>query len=276
MAFEYPGDGSLDYFPCRYGTSRLVFRGPRRDLSRPYIAVLGGTETYGKFVEKPFPALIEAETGLRMVNLGLANAGVDVFLKDPDVLEIISNARATIVQITGAQNLSNRYYTVHPRRNDRFVGASHQLKAIFREVDFTDFHFTRHLLWHLRAVSADRFEVVAEELRATWVRQMRLLLRAARGQTLLVWLGAEAPPEPGRRADLSKEPLIIDSEMIAAVRPLASGYVEFTPSAGAKSFGTAGMVLGPMDAPIAAGLPGPAAHAELARAIIAALKGIEE
>ena len=70
MAYAFPGAGALDYFPCRYGTSRLLFRGPRRMLDRPYVALLGGTETYGKYVPQPYPALIEAETGLRMVNLG--------------------------------------------------------------------------------------------------------------------------------------------------------------------------------------------------------------
>ncbi len=35
----------------------------------------------------------------------------------------------------GAQNLSNRFYAVHPRRNDRFLRASTLMKTIFREVD---------------------------------------------------------------------------------------------------------------------------------------------
>ena len=60
MAFENPGQGALDYFPCRYGHSKLLFRGPRRKLDGAYCAVLGGSETYGKYVREPYPALIEA------------------------------------------------------------------------------------------------------------------------------------------------------------------------------------------------------------------------
>ena len=75
----------------------------------------------------------------------------------------------TVVQVMGAQNLTNRFYTVHPRRNDRFLRAAPDLQALYPEVDFTEFHFTRHLLRTLRWSSADRFEVVAEELRAVWV-----------------------------------------------------------------------------------------------------------
>ncbi|MEF3048283.1 DUF6473 family protein [Pseudotabrizicola sp. L79] len=271
MAFQNPGDGSLDYYPCRYGTSRLLFRGPRRDVTRPYLAVLGGSETYGKFVANPYPALIEAIAGVRVVNLGLVNAGVDAFLKDNAVQDLLVNAQMTVMQITGAQNLTNRYYSVHPRRNDRFVTASPLLRSMFREVDFTDFHFTRHLVRHLQTRSADRFEVVAEELRATWVRQMRALLRAVKGRAILLWVAQQAPPAPSRRADLESEPLIVDAEMIAAIRPLAADFVQVLPSAEARALGTQGMVLGPMDAPVAAALPNPAVHQEIASLVAACL-----
>ncbi|MGB3314802.1 MAG: DUF6473 family protein, partial [Albidovulum sp.] len=59
MAYEYAGESALDYLPCRYGQSKLLFRGPRRKLDGAYAAVLGGTETYGKFVAEPFPNIVE-------------------------------------------------------------------------------------------------------------------------------------------------------------------------------------------------------------------------
>ncbi len=273
MAYEYPGDGSLDYYPCRYGTSRLLFRGPRRDLVPPYVAVLGGTETYGKFVPEPFPTLVEAQTGVRMINMGLVNAGVDAFLKDADALGIAERARLAVVQIMGAQNLSNRFYSVHPRRNDRFVAATPLLRSIFREIDFTEFHFTRHMLRQLQARSPDRFEVVADELRAVWVRQMRGLLRELHGRTVLLWIGPRPPPAPGRRADLEREPLLVDRDMIAAVRPLAKDYLEVVLSPEAVDRATEGMVLGPLDMPVANGLPGPAAHREVAAGLSRVLTG---
>ena len=50
MTFAMTAPGALDYFPCRYGRSRVLFRGPRRPLDVPYVAFLGGTETYGRFL----------------------------------------------------------------------------------------------------------------------------------------------------------------------------------------------------------------------------------
>lgn len=264
MAYVFPGEGSLDYFPCRYGSSRLLFRGPRRDIDRAYVAVLGGTETYGKFVPMPFPDLIERELGLPVANLGCMNAGPDVFLNEQTVTEIAARASVTVVQILGAQNLSNRYYAVHPRRNDRFLGATPLLRAIYPRVDFTEFNFTRHMLMSLQQASPDRFEVLAEELRAAWVARMKLLLSRLGRRVVLLWVSDHPPPSPTRRVDLARNPLLIDSEMISAVRFPVAGYVEAVFSPAALSQGVEGMAFAPMEAPAAAGLPGPAAHQEVA------------
>ena len=65
-----------------------------------------------------------------MVNLGCLNAGPDVYLNDPEILRIASKADVTVLQVVGAANLTNRFYTVHPRRNDRFLHASPWLQTV--------------------------------------------------------------------------------------------------------------------------------------------------
>ena len=177
MAFEHPGEGALDYFPCQYGESKLRFRGPKKDLDAPYLAFFGTTETYGRFIEAPFPDLVGAALGAASVNLGCVNGGLDVYRNDRTLLDIASGAQATVIQVMGAHNMSNRFYSVHPRRNDRFLQPTALLRTVFREVDFTDFAFTRHLMAALQEESARRFELVVSELRAAWVSHMRALLR---------------------------------------------------------------------------------------------------
>lgn len=164
MTYDALGAGALDYLPCRYGTSKLLFRGPRRSVKKPYLAFLGGTETYGKFLSNPFPALIEQSLGRTCINLGCVNAGVDVFATDVQVTEMATWADVTVVQLMGAQNMSNRFYTVHPRRNDRFLKPLALLQAIYREVDFAEFNFNKHMLQHLYRHSPGRFETVVDEL----------------------------------------------------------------------------------------------------------------
>lgn len=268
MAYAFQGEGGRAHAPCHYGGSRLPVRGPQRSLEPPYGVVLGGTETYGKFVPVPFAAALEARTGLRMVNLGVVNAGPDAYLGDGAVLEIAARAELCVVQVMGAQNLTNRYYQVHPRRNDRFVRARPLLRTLFREVDFTEFNFTRHLLQGLLQVSPQRFERVAEELRAVWLRRMTELLGALPGRKMLLWFADHAPPLADARPDLTADPLLVDRAMIEAVRPLVSDYLEVLAEA---ETGPEGRCLDPLDLPAARLLPGPLAHRQAADALAGVL-----
>lgn len=269
MTFEHPGRGALDYLHCRYGKSRLLFRGPRRKLDGSYAAFFGGTETYGKFIEAPFPRLVEEHTGKTCVNFGCVNAGADVFVNDPTLIEAAGKAAVTVVQVMGAQNMSNRFYAVHPRRNDRFLRASGLMKTVFREVDFTEFSFTRHMLSSLRRVSEEKFAMVVEELKSAWVARMQTMLDRIGGKVVLFWLRDDRPDGPHALPDgLGADPLFVDDAMVEALRPRVAGVVEVRPSATAWKAGTAGMRFSAMEAPAAAEMPGPRVHEEIAAALV--------
>lgn len=273
MAFEYPGASGLDYFPCRYGKSKLLFRGPRRVLDGDHCAVIGGSETYGKFVAEPYPALLEPALGLPVINFGYMNAGIDVFVNDPTVIEACSQSRVTVIQLLGVQNTSNRFYAVHPRRNDRFLRASALMKTIFREIDFTEFHFTRHMLSSLRRAAPDKFEILADELRAAWLSRMRLLLQRIAGDKLLLWLG-DCHPEGQHRDDLGPDPFLVDDDLVRQLQPLVRGVVRVAPSPAARAAATQGMRYSALEEPAAGELPGPAIHAEVAAALSPALRAV--
>ncbi len=271
MTYAYSGEGSLDYSPCQYGASKLVFRGPKTGFARPYIAAIGGTETYGKFVSRPFSMVLEEIGGRNVVNLGLMNAGPDVFLNAPEVLEIASRAVLTVVQVVGAQNLSNSFYTVHPRRNDRFLRANSRLQALYHEVDFTEFHFTRHMLQNLFQVSPHRFVEVAAELQAVWGARMAQLLRAIRGPTLLLWMGDAPPLQAAAVTSPYDAQVLVNAGMIDKLRGHASAYLEVVASEDAVMEGLQKLHFGPMEQSCAAQLPGALAHKEVAIAIANAL-----
>ncbi len=274
MAYAFQGAGALDYFPCQYGGSRLTFRGPRRDTGQDYVAVLGGSETYGRFVPTPYPDLLQEWLGLPVVNLGCPNAGAGVFAQDPGVMATANRARAVIVQVLGAQNLSNRFYAVHPRRNDRFIGATSALRALYRNTDFTDFSFTRHLLEALQRAGRERFELVARELREVWVERMQDLLATISVPVVLVWIGDQPPPVRQTRADLTAEPMLVDADMIAAIRSKIAGYVEVVLSPLAQAKGVEGMAFAPLEAPLARAMPGPVAHREVAAGLAPVLDAL--
>ncbi|TCP59713.1 hypothetical protein EV663_1168 [Rhodovulum bhavnagarense] len=263
MGYADTGLGALDYGTCRYGASRLAFRGPRRALDSPYCAVVGGNETYGKYVENPFAARLEARIGWPVVNLGCVNAGVDVFVNEAAVLEVAAGARLSVIQAMGAQNLSNRFYVVHPRRNDRFLRASAMLKALFPQVDFTAFSFTGHMLGVLKAEAPALFPLIEGELRIAWQSRMRTLASRIPGPKVLLVVRGAVADDPV----LGPSPVFVTEEVIAGVAPVFDRVLRVTVSAAARRQGTVGMVFPESEAQVAAAMPGPAAHEEIARAL---------
>jgi hypothetical protein len=268
------GRAPLDYEPCNYAGSTLVFRGPRRCLETEYIAFLGGSETYGRFVRRPFPALVEDRLDLPCVNFGWPNAGPDVMLGDPGLGRHVERARAVVLQVPGALNLSNRFYRVHPRRNDRFLRAMRPMQSLFPDVDFTEYAFTRHLLKGLQAIAPERFDLVRDELRTAWVERMVELVRRIGPPVILLWFAARMPERGTQRPDVVFDPAFVTRAMLDAVAPHAERLVEVTTHAVTRNMGTRGMIFTPDEVEAARCLPGPAAHEEAALALLPALREV--
>jgi hypothetical protein len=257
MAFEHPGTLVPELLSCRYGASRMVFRGPRARLDAPYVAALGGAETYGSHVADPWPALLARRIGRGVANLGAPHAGPDLWLRDPALIDVAAAAEIRVVQVTGAINLSNPFYLVHPRRNDRFVAATPALRRLFPEVDFTEFHFTRHLAFGLCRRDPVRFAEVAAALTATWEGRMRALLEAIGRPTILLVIGDLPDAQPRLEARLP----LVTAAMVAGLRTAVDGLVSVPCPAEAE----AGLPMA------AVGLPGPGTHAKVAEALAAAV-----
>ena len=260
--FDRAGDRSST---CRYGISRLTCRGPKRDLDQPYIAFVGSTEFYGRFIETPLPALVEQRIGEPCVNFGVLNGGIEAFVHDPTIIRACSQSRATVLQVMGANFLSNRFYMVHPRRNDRFLRTSTVLDAIYPDVDFADFTFTRHMLTSLHETCAQRFDIVISELREAWSARIRNLISQFRSPVILTWFSMEDlddKPWQDRTSGLAANPLFVTREMLENLRPMVADIVDLQPSRAAVAAGTRGMVFTQFQRRAAQEMLGPACHAE--------------
>lgn len=264
MAYEYLGRGALDYFPCRYGSSKLYFRGPERPLDGGYCAVIGSTETYGKYIEDPYPVQLEQFTGKTVLNLGQLHGGVDLLLADPVLLGICKKADTTIIQLTGAQNISNRFYRVHPRRNDRFVGATDALKSLFPEMDFTDFNFTGHLLGALAYGACDRFDLVRRELQKTWVTRMKSVLDQIGGRVILLWLSRHGLNDDRPDKCLLRDPGLVDGDMVEQLVRAGAELVEIVATGEEISAGHDRMIFSVLEEPAARQMLGPIVHQQAA------------
>jgi hypothetical protein len=150
------------------------------------------------------------------------------------------------------------------------VAASSLLKNIFREVDFADFHYTKHMLNRLFEVSPERFASVREELQQAWLARMRLMLKQLRSKTILLWFSDHAPggnPEHG----LGPDPLFVTREMIEEIRGYATQVVELVASPEAVAKGTDGMICAELEQLAAIEMLGVQAHEEAAEALAKAI-----
>ncbi|SMP35872.1 DUF6473 family protein [Shimia sagamensis] len=267
MSYEKMSGTELNYEPCQYGESRLLFRGPKQELDAPFVAFLGGTETYGKFVPRPFVNALDEALPINCVNFGYVNAGIDAFLAEPSVLHNAQQSDVTVVQVMGAQNMSNRYYKVHPRRNDRFIGASNMMQMVFNEIDFSEFHFTRHMLGTLCARAPDRYAMVRDELRMAWSARMKLLLNTIGGKIVLLWVADHAPETAMGTSGLGPDPLFVDRLMIEELRTMVDDVVEVVVSKQAQAKGIEGMQCTDMERVAAQRMLNAAAHQEVADAL---------
>ena len=238
MSFQSVLATGVDYQEYRWGRSRQIFRGPRPDLRMPYVACLGGSETYGRFVTEPWPAQLDRVVGMSTANWGTPGGGPSFYLKDPVVLEACSNARACVIAVMAGHVVSNRLYSVYNRRNLRLRGVSDMMRALYPEVEFDQFRFVHNMLMALYRISPERFAVVGLEIRSAWIARMRELLADIETRKILFWFSDSAPDDPWRMNPMIARdiaPAFVDRAMIDEIRPHVDIYVEYVASAEAAA-----------------------------------------
>lgn len=219
-----------DWPTWRFGRARQIYRGPRPDLDQPYVAAIGGSETFGKFVRCPWPQFLEARLDFPVANFGTPGGGPSFFLKDPALLEALSKARACIVQVMPAWATSNRLFTVRKRRNERLNTVSDMLKALYAEIDVAAFRYTHNLLHRLYMADPQKFRVVDLELRAAWTARMRDLAEQIETRKVLFWFSERRPEDdggPNASPEKLVSPAFVNRAMIEAIRPHFDAVVEY-------------------------------------------------
>lgn len=268
MKLEALSQPALSYALYRLGTSKILFRGPKPDLDQDYVAFVGGSETFGRFVSRPFTTLAEQRLGLTAANFGVVNGSLDVLVKTPELIDACNNAVVTVLQVTGAHNMSNRFYSVHPRRNDRFVGASSVLDALFPDVDFTEHCFIGHLLQTLYSRAPDRFSIVIAEMQAAWTARMRRTLQDLTCPVQLLMIGAPMVEDAPFEDAMANPAPFVTQGMIDEVTQGQRACITIRPSSQSVANGTMGMHFAPDEADSAARAPSPAVHQEISDALV--------
>ena len=85
------------------------FRGPAFDRRRPYVACIGGAQTFGRFCTRPYPAYLSGLCDFQFLNLGVGGAGPRLF-DTPRYLGYLNNAEFVIVQVLAGRSESNSLF----------------------------------------------------------------------------------------------------------------------------------------------------------------------
>ena len=215
--FNLVGAGEMSFRTPRPHAARLSARSPIRgrfygSAGRlagwigPICCASAGPRPSGASSMPPLPRNWDTALQIDVVNMGVMNGGLDVLSGGSGHRHSTGAARRPwSLQITGAQTMTNRFYAVHPRRNDRFIKATPILRTIFRDVDF-------HRV-PLHPASSDpspprcRRTVSPCSRRScglAWLARMSAFLRRTRVPVHLLWLSRRAPGDTAARAGWAK------------------------------------------------------------------------
>ncbi len=267
----------IDYKTYRFGRASQLFRGPQPDLNQPYISYIGGTETYGRFVPNPFPKILAHRLGVQSANWGTPGAGPTFFLKDPVVLEACSQSRVCVISAMGAVPMSNRLYSVFKRRNCRLLDTSETLRALYPELDLSEFRFVHNMLRRMYRVSSERFRMIEIELRQAWVARMRDLMDDIETIRVLLWMSSRQPedvPATLPKDFFTTSPAFVTRDMFEQIVPHADLVVEYVPDAAVAADREDGRVYDRKADQSAILWPGPTMHMQTAELLEEPLREI--
>ncbi|MDG1971221.1 MAG: DUF6473 family protein [Paracoccaceae bacterium] len=228
MTYQKPDKAFIDYDTYNWGRLNQVYRGPKPDFDQPYIACLGAAQTFGRYVNNPFPAQLADMLGVPVANLGTAGAGPGFFLRDSMALEAASNAELCVIQVMSARSLSNRMFQVRPKKNAQLSAVSKALSDLFPHVDFETFSYAHNMLNQIAEEDPAKFIEVERELKTAWDARTRLMLESIHTKKILFWFSERAPNEEPRNNDktsMLKYPHYVDQAMLDAVTPFVDKVV---------------------------------------------------
>ena len=208
----------IDYELYRLPGILEALRGPRIS-SDHYIACLGSAQTFGRFVQTPFPRLVSRALGIEALNLGRGGAGPTFPLGNPRLLEYINRARIVIVQ----------FFSGRSQSNSLFKTVGHGMLGI-NQVEGGEVRADQFYTWLLGQDLQSVREVV-DETRENYVLAMTQLLAAIKPPKILLWLSVRSPEYPEHMGlplwrFWGDFPHLVNRPMVEQLRSHADIYVE--------------------------------------------------
>lgn len=217
------------------GTSHLI-RGPVPDLARgDHVTCLGAAQTFGCFVEKPFPTLLGEALGRPVLNLGFGGTGPGFFLDHPELIETANRGALTVVQVLSGRVQPNMFFQgrglarVKLRRTGRNVHP-HVAWGDIAEGFYAWRRLPAPLKPLIQGAARAPLALAIAQSRRGWIGAYRELFRQLATPTILLWFSRRTPeydrrPRP-TEALMGEYPQLVSRDWVAPVAKMADAYVE--------------------------------------------------
>ncbi len=200
------------------GISGQLFRGHPPDRDQPYIACVGAAQTFGRYCNQPFPALLGDSLGVPVLNLGSGGAGPRA-LDKPEYLEWLNGAELVVAQVLAGRSEGNSLFA-------NLAGTHIGVRIdTGREMRFE--HFLRELV---DEGPPERVRRIVRETRDNFVRHFIDFIRHIHRPTLLLWLSTRSPDYEDDYSSssrlMNRFPQLVNRSMLEQIRAHSDAYVE--------------------------------------------------
>lgn len=209
-------DADIEYGEYQIAGCNYVFRGrvtPVK-LEAPYAACIGSATTFGRFVRNPYPAQLEAYTGVPFLNLGIGGGRPESYLIEETLLQTLREASVVIMEVMSARGYSSPIFEPKdPVANmgyfkdffelKRFAAEDAGIKALLekarsKEPVFVDRVYER-AFGHLTASERD---LVRDSLESIYARDWVFLMQIIAKPVVVLYMSRNSPYQ----ARINREP----------------------------------------------------------------------
>jgi hypothetical protein len=216
MGFGYQTDDRniIDYKLWVLPDVPEMLRGPRRWSGRkPFLTFLGAAQTFGRFVEHPFPEIVSGVLGADHINFGSAGAGPEYYLKKSATVEYVNRSALCVIQVMSGRSVSTSLL--------ESIGGGGMLK--FRDGPRAG----------TNAMAADAYRILVREYgtdsasrqlaeaRQRWISCYNELFDKITVPIALLWMSSRSPDtsaDPDAQGNLGEFPHLIGSNELGAIR----------------------------------------------------------
>jgi hypothetical protein len=226
VAYVEQDEGLIKYDIFKH--NKREFRGTRPKWKEDYGICLGSAHTFGRYVETPYPELLQKNLGMQVVNYAIPSATSLCYLSKDTIMDTINGAKFVVIQMLSARTSFNS--------ETCYMGGN----RLVRTFDGHEKKISCMQYWRDRLENDDPAKLynLISESRASYVKQFSSLLKNIKPKKILFWFSVRKPnhtlskKNKGYGEFYGQFPQLVNKDMVNTIRSYADCYVELASKKG--------------------------------------------